>query len=105
LPCVSLTPLRNWICQKLAPGQAETFIRSASQALLAGHADRAARLTRDFQDHVLKRLQETLAAARADDRIGERIARELGTPRGVADLRSAVDILKARSPKSRASLT
>jgi hypothetical protein len=92
----SLTPLWTWICEKLAPAQARAFCRSASEALLAGHADKAARLTRDFQDHVRKRMQETLAAARADADIGARIAREMATARGLPDLQTAIDILKAR---------
>jgi hypothetical protein len=92
----TLTPLWTWICEQLAPVHAQAFCRSASEALLAGHVDKAARLTRDFQDQVLRRMQETLAAARADESIGQRIALGMGTPRGLADLQSAVDILKAR---------
>jgi hypothetical protein len=92
----SLTPLWTWICEKAAPVQARAFCRSASEALLAGHADKAARLTRDFQDHVLKRMQEILAAALADQDVGRRVAREMATARGLADLRSAIEVLKAR---------
>jgi hypothetical protein len=92
----SLMPLWTWISEKLMPTQAQSFCRLASAALLAGHADKAARLTRTFQDHVLKRMQETLAAARADDHTGRRIAFEMGTPGGLADLQRMIDILKAR---------
>jgi hypothetical protein len=92
----SLMPLWKWICEKLMPSQAQTFCAQASAALLAGRADKAARLTRTFQDHALKRMQETLAAALADENVGRRIGFEIGTPRGLADLQGMIEILKAR---------
>lgn len=92
----SLMPLWKWICEKLMPSQAQSFCGQASAALLADQADKAARLTRTFQDHALKRMQETLAAALADESVGRRIGFEIGTPRGLADLQGMIEILKAR---------
>jgi hypothetical protein len=92
----SLMPLWGWICEHLMPAQAETFCREVSKALLSGYADKAARLARDFQDYALRRMQEILAAAIADESVAQRVAREIGTPRGLADLRGVIDILKAR---------
>ena len=92
----SLTPLWNWICEKLVPADAPAFRRLASTALLAGYADKAEGLTREFQNQALKRMQETLATARGDEDTGRRLAGEIGTPRGVEDLKVMIDILKAR---------
>jgi hypothetical protein len=92
----SLTPLWNWICEKLVPAEAQTFCRLASTALLAGYADKAEGLTREFQNQALKRMQETLAAARGDESAGRRVAGEIGTPRGLDDLKVMIDVLKAR---------
>ena len=92
----SLMPLWKWICEKLMPVQAQTFCGQASAALLADQADKAARLTRTFQDHALKRMQEAIAAALADEGVRRRIGFEIGTPRWLADLRGMIEILQAR---------
>jgi hypothetical protein len=92
----TLTPLWNWICEKLVPADAQSFCRLASAALLAGYADKAEGLTREFQNLALKRMQETLASARGDESTGRRLAGEIGTPRGLEDLKVMIDILKAR---------
>jgi hypothetical protein len=93
---VSLMPLWNWICQKLMPAEGEAFCQQASQALLADNSDKAEQLTRAFQDQALKRMEETLAALANDEKARRKVAAEIGTPRGIDDLKSVIDILKAR---------
>jgi hypothetical protein len=93
---VSLMPLWNLICQTLMPEEAQKFCDAASEALLADDVDKAERLTRAFQDQALKRMEQMLAAVQSDEKLRHRVAGEIGTPRGIDDLKALIDILKAR---------
>jgi hypothetical protein len=93
---VSLMPLWNWICRTLMPAEGQAFCQQAGQALLADDAEKAEYLTRAFQDRALKRMEEIFAAIGADEKARRRVAAEIGTPRGIDDLKALIDILKAR---------
>lgn len=89
----ALDPLWQWICRDLAPADAKAYAEELERSLTDEKT--VARLVRAFQDLVVNRIQEALAAAR-DDRERRRLAGQVGTSRPLEDLGAVLGVLKAR---------
>lgn len=92
----ALEPIWAWICRDLSPVEAKAFSEDVSQALLANDMGRAELSTRAFQDHVIRRLREALAAAETDDKARRRLAGQIGIPRALEGVNEVLTILKSR---------
>jgi hypothetical protein len=90
----ALEPLWLWINNTLMPDDAKVYAELVDQAFLAGEPDRAEHAACDFQDRVLKRIQDMLATASDKDR--GRLSVSLGTARAVEDVETLCGILRAR---------
>lgn len=92
----SLEPIWLWIGRGLAASEAQVFCDEATRALQAKDHDRAEQLARKFQDKVVEKIETTLVAVQIDDRARRRVSAQVGTPRGLDDVRTLLGILKAR---------
>src|SRR5262245_9984043 len=92
----ALDPLWQWICRDLMPTEAKVYSEQIGQMLLAGDTNAAKQLARVLQDRTVRRIPEAIAAAAADDKSQRRLARQVGTPQALDDLREIVGVLKVR---------
>jgi hypothetical protein len=92
----ALDPIWAWICRDLVPAEANVFRDEAGRALLSDDAATCERLTVDFQDRVVAKLEPALAAAKADDKARRRLIGQIGTPRAIEDAHDLLIILSAR---------
>ena len=91
-----LDPVWQWLCRDLVPAEAKSYADSAQLLLAAGEQDAAEQLTRGFQDFVVERLRDPLAAARDDERAERRLSAQIGMRRASEDLREMDAILRSR---------
>ena len=92
----SIEPIWLWISETVAPDETKTYAEQMENALLAGEADKTQHLAREFQNCVLKRIEDTLFAAQNDDKVERRIGLRLGTPRATEEVKTLVGVLQAR---------
>lgn len=93
---VALEPIWEWVCRDLLPGEAKAVTEAVARAVGRQDLAHAEELARNFQDRFARRAQEALDAADADEAARRRLAGEIATPRGIEDVRSIVEVLKAR---------
>lgn len=93
---VVLDPVWEWICRDLMPGEAKAVTDQVALAFEKGEAARAEDLARAFQDRTVIRIEEVLAASRADDKARRRLAGQVGTPRAIEDVTAILTVIKAR---------
>jgi hypothetical protein len=93
---MSLEPIWAWICRDLLPAEANAFSEDVSQALLANDTARSELLTRAFQDQVVQRLLEVLAAVAANDKAQRRLSGQIGIPGALEIASEFLGILKSR---------
>lgn len=93
---VVLDPVWEWICRDLMPGEAKAVTDQVALAFERGESARAEELASAFQDRTVIRLEEALAAARADDKVRRRLAGQVGTPRAIEDVAAILTVIKAR---------
>lgn len=94
----SLSPLWQWISRDIAAAETKAYVDHAGRLLSVGDSVKAELAARTFQDRLILRIQETLAAARADDKVRRRLAMQIGTPRAIDDALRFVGLLTARDP-------
>ena len=93
---VVLDPVWEWVGRDLMPGEARAVTEQVVFAFENGEPERAEQLARGFQDRAAMRIEETLAAARSDEKVRRRLAGQIGTPRAVEDITAILTIIKAR---------
>ena len=89
----AIDPLWQWISRDLVPGDAKAYGDELERSL--ADEKTVARLVRAFQDLVVNRIQEALAAIK-DEHARRRFAAQVGTPRALDDLGAVLGVLKAR---------
>lgn len=92
----SLDPLWAWICRDICPAESKTYLEEGARLLSRQNAADAERLARDFQERVVKRIEEAFAAVQGDEKAMRRIAAQVGTPYALDDVRELLALLKAR---------
>lgn len=92
---VTLDPIWEWIGRDLMPGEARAVTAQVAAAIERGDTARAEELAFAFQDRVVIRIEETLAAAASDER-ARRLCAQIGTERGIDDAAAIATVLKAR---------
>ncbi len=92
----AIEPIWLWISETVAPDEAKTYAEQVENALLASATDKAQHLAREFQNCVLKQIEDTLFAAQTDDKAERRMGIQLGTPRGAEEVKTLVGVLQAR---------
>jgi hypothetical protein len=92
----SLEPMWAWICRDVLPAAANVFRDEAGRALLGGDAATCERLTVDFQDRVVAKIEAALAAATSDDRARRRLIGQIGTPNAIDDAHDLLIVLSGR---------
>jgi hypothetical protein len=93
---VVLDPVWEWICRDLMPGEAKAVTDQVALAFENGETARAEDLARAFQDRTVVRIEEVLAAAKADEKARRRLAGQVGTPRAIEDVTAILTVIKAR---------
>jgi len=91
-----LDPVWQWLCRDLVPAEAKAYADEANMLLAANDRDGAEQLVRTFQDFVVERLRETLAAAKSDERTDRRLSAQIGVRKASEDLREMDAILRSR---------
>ena len=91
-----LDPVWRWLCRDLVPVEAKAYADEINLLLAADDPVRAEQVARTFQDVVVERLRETLAAAKSDEKIERRLAVQIGLREGLDDLREIYTILRSR---------
>ncbi|EJW10172.1 hypothetical protein A33M_0421 [Rhodovulum sp. PH10] len=92
----AIGPLWDWVSTDIAPAEAKIYLADVARFLLAKESAKADQAARVLQDVVVKRLEESLEAARKDDKARRRIAFRIGTPRAQDDVLEFYTILKER---------
>jgi hypothetical protein len=90
-----LQPLWQWIGRDLMPAEAAAYVRDF--AACADDKERT-HIVRSFQDLFVRRSQDAIVAAAANENAYRRFAGQLATPRPLDDLRAVAVLLKARDP-------
>lgn len=93
---VSLEPIWAWIYRDLAAAEATTFADDVNRALLNNDSARCENLAHGFQERIVQRILDAVAAVANDDRARRRLAAQVGTPRVLEDVNALLAILKAR---------
>jgi hypothetical protein len=92
----SLAPLWNWIGRDLVPEPARIYREQVSTALLVPDLPHAAQLARNFQDYVAQAISNLLERLDTDEKGRRRAAAQVGTLRGLLDVRELLVILRNR---------
>lgn len=93
-PC--LDPVWRWLCRDVLPAEAKSYSDEVNLLLAANEESGAEQVSRTFQDVVLERLRETLAAAKSDEKAARRVSANIGQRHGLENLREIVAILRSR---------
>jgi hypothetical protein len=92
----SLDAIWQWLVRDLVPVEAKAYSEQVARLQATGEHKGAEQLARAFQDRVLQRIQEALAAVSHDDKAQRRLAGQIGVPQAVEELREIVNVLKGR---------
>jgi hypothetical protein len=84
-----LDPVWRWLCREVVPDEAKAYEDEVNLLLAADDPAGAGQVARRFQDVVLERLRETLAAAKSDEKTARRLSAHIGLRDSVEDLRRA----------------
>lgn len=95
---VSLEPIWNFVCRDLLPVQAKTYCEQVVRELSTGGPAAAEAVASVFQDCAAQRIQQAFAATQGDQKLRQRLAAQVGTPRAIEDLAILQGVLKARDP-------
>jgi len=96
VPRASLDPVWRWLCRDVVPAEAKAYTDDINMLLAAGETAGAEQAARTFQDVVVERLRETLAAAKNDEKAARRISANIGVRDGLEDLREINMVLRSR---------
>jgi hypothetical protein len=91
-----LDPVWRWLCRDVMPAEAKSYSDEITLLLAADDVSGAEQVARTFQDVVLERLRETLAAAKSDEKAARRVSAHIGQRDGVENLREMCAILRSR---------
>ena len=91
-----LDPIWQWLCRDLVPNEAKAYADEATMLLASADQNGADQLARTFQDFVVERLREVLAAAKSDERTDRRLSAQIGMRKASDDLREMDAILRSR---------
>lgn len=92
----SLSPLWTWIGRDLVPEPTRIYRDQVSAALLAEDIEQAARLARNFQDYAAQAMSNLLERLDTDESGRRRAAGQVGTLRGLLDVRELLIVLRNR---------
>jgi len=92
----ALDPVWDWICRDLLPAEARAFSNDISRSLAAQDEAASERLAQAFQDRFVTRFEELLSAIEGDERRLRRVVAQMGTPRGLDDVRAMVAVFRIR---------
>lgn len=92
----SIDPLWQWLCREVAPAEAKSYVDEVNLLIAADGPAAAEQVARTFQDVVVERLRETLAAAKSDARAARNISTQIGVRDGAENLREVYAILRSR---------
>jgi len=93
---VSLEPIWEWIGRDLMPAEAKALSEDVTRALLGDDGVKVDLLVRALHDRAIRRINEAIAAAGADEKARRRLSVQVGTPRAIEDLTALVRILSLR---------
>jgi hypothetical protein len=96
VPRVCLDRVWLWLCRDVMPAEAKTYSDDVSRLLAADQSAEAEQVARTFQDVVVERVRETLAAARSDEKATARLSAQIGLPDDLQELRDIYTILRSR---------
>src|ERR1043166_8144782 len=96
VPRASLDPMWQWLCRDVVPVEAKSYADEINLLLAAEDLGPAEQVARPFQDVVVERLRETLAAAKSDEKTARRLSAQIGVRGGIEDLREVYMILRSR---------
>jgi hypothetical protein len=92
----SLDPVWRWLCRDVVSAEAKDYADEINLLLAADEIASAEQAARRFQDVVVERLRETLAAAKSDEKAARRLSAQIGLREGVEDLREIYAVLRSR---------
>ena len=89
-------PIWEWIGRDLMPAEANAYAENVAKLLAVNEPGRAAHAANAFQEKVAQAIDKALAAVNGDDKTRRKLAHQVGTPRGLDDVRYVASILKSR---------
>ena len=92
----NLDPVWEWLCREVVTAEAKTYTDEINLLLASDGVAEAERVARTFQDVVVERLRETLAAAKSDEKAARRMAGHMGVRDGIEELREIYTIVRSR---------
>src|SRR5882672_4841099 len=89
-------PIWEWICRDLVPSEANAYADNVGRLLQANEQGKATQAAHAFHDLVLRHVEKALASAQGDDKARRKHSHQIGTPRGIDDIKRVAAILKTR---------
>jgi hypothetical protein len=96
VPRACLDPVWQWLCREVVPAEAKSYADEINLLLAGDGLAAAEQVARTFQDVVVERLRETLAAARSDEKTARRLSAHIGVRDGIEHVREINAILRSR---------
>jgi len=87
-------PIWDWIRRDLVPAESKAYAENVDR--LAGDQAKAVQVAHAFQDLVVRNIEKLFTTAQGDDKTRRKLAHQIGTPRGLDDVKHVAAILKMR---------
>jgi len=89
-------PIWAWICRDLLPAESAAYAENVSRLLRDDQQAKATQAANAFHDLVARSIERMLAAAQGDDKARRKLSHQVGTQRGIDDIKHVAAILKQR---------